>query len=196
METENKSRISKLKEGLKYHLVDSTALLTSSTPVYAAMEVGIVGMSDQVSLGSRLSGAVITYGGIGWAFAKGRDLSRRFFSITDKTRERIQTLHDSLYTAVFNGVMTPPLYLAMGADTNQAIFGGLSAAALSIPMGPVLGYSVDVARDMTGLRTCERPSVKKGLAALLLAGSIVATAGVYALTPDENPQVIETPKSK
>lgn len=49
---------------------------------------------------------------------------------------------------------------------------------------------------MTGLRNCERasypdlirkqrPSVKKGLAALLVAGSIAVTADIYALTPDK-----------
>lgn len=196
MKTQNKCRAEKIKELLKYHVVDTTALLTSSTPVYAAMEVGVVGMSDQVSLGSRLAAAGLSYGGIALAFSRGRDISRKIFGINDSTRERTQTLHDAVYAAVFNGVTTPPLYMAMGADIKQAIFGGISSAALSVPMGPILGYSVDVARDMTGLKKCERASypklikdqvssVKKGLAALLLAGSLALTAGAYTLIPNE-----------
>lgn len=198
----------KLGEFLKYHITDSTALLAASTAIYGAMEVGVAGMSDDVSSGSRLTTVGLTYLGIGWLYANGRDLSRKVLKITDKSRESIQSVHDSIYSAIFNGVACFPLYLAMGADVKQATIGSLISAGISIPLGPILGYSVDAGRDLMGLNENkrpsypelvrkQRPSVKKGLAALLLAGSIAATVGVYALTPNEDnststPQTIET----
>jgi len=197
----SKNRLNRLGNGLKYHVVDTTALLTSTNPIYSAMEVGISGMSDQVSIDSRLTVAALSYGGMAFAFSRGRDLSRKIFHITNKTRERIQTFHDFAYTAAFNLAVAPPIYLSMGADLKQAAVGGLTAAAFSTVMGPIMGYSVDAARDLTGLKNCERSSypellrkqpsvIKKGLAALLVAGSIATMWGIYSLTPDANEEVI------
>ena len=71
---EKKSRIVGFKEGLKYHLVDTTALLVPSTPLFSAIEVGVLGMSDEVSLGSRVAVAALSYGGLSLAFARGERL--------------------------------------------------------------------------------------------------------------------------
>lgn len=204
VEEQNKGLVEKLKDGFKDHLVGTTALLASTNPLYSAMEVGIAGMSDKVSIDSRLTVAALSYGGMGFVFNKGRDFSRRIFKITGETKERIQTLHDFLYAATFNLAITPPIYLLMGADGKQAILGGLSAAAFSIVMGPIMGYSVDVARDLTGLEKCERASYpdlvrrqkssfKKGLAGMLVAGSVAAMAGIYALTPDREDYQMQSP---
>ncbi len=190
-------KFGKVGEWLKYHVVDTTALLASTNPLYSASEVWVAGMSNQVSINSRLMATVISYAGMGLAFARGRDLSRKIFKITSKTKEKTQVIHDMAYTSAFNLAVAPMIYLSMGADVKQAVIGGLSLAALSLGMGPIMGYSVDVARDLTGLRECERKtypnlikrqksSVKKGLAALLVGASIVAMAGIYALTPDRN----------
>ena len=195
----------KAVEWLKYHVVDTTALLASTNPIYSAMEVGIAGMSDQVSIDSRELVAYLSYGGMGLAFARGRDLSRKIFGITDERRERVQTFHDMVYTAGFNLVVAPLIYLGMGASSKEAIVGGLSAGAFSTVMGPLMGYSIDVARDLTGLQESNRPSypdlvkkqrlmVKKGLAALLTAGSIAAMAGIYALNPNNQETSENMPK--
>ena len=203
------TQMEKFKKGLKYLLIDSTSILTPTSPILAAMEVGIAGMSDSVSLGSRLSFAGLSYIGLGPAYAKGRDFSRSRFKINNQTKESIQTLHDSAYTIIFNLLLTPPVYLAMGADVRQSAIGGLAAAGMGVFLGPVMGYSVDVGRDLTGLKKCERSSypesirkqsssVKLGLAGVLVAGAISAMAGIYSLTPNksnsENPQTqtIET----
>lgn len=188
-----KEKISKIKEGLAYHIVDSTALLAPTHPIFSAMEVGVYGMSDKVSIDSRLLVTGLTYAGLGSAFTKGRDLSRRLFKITGKTRETIQNFHDSAYTFVFNSIAMPPIYLSMGASVKEAVIGGLAAGALGIATGPIMGYSADVARDLIGLKECNRtsypnvikrqkPFVKKGLARLLVVSSLVAMAGIYALT--------------
>ena len=201
MSTKNKSLVSKVKENLKYHLVDTTALLASANPLFSAMEVGIAGMSDEVSINSKITIAAISYLGMGFAFSRGRDLSRKFFKISDKTKEKVQIFHDIAYTATFNLVMSPIIYSSMGADLEQSIIGGVSSAGISIVIGPLSGYSVDVARDLTGLKDCDRisypkaikkqkPSLKKGLAGLLVAGSILTMAGIYSLTPNDQDYII------
>ncbi|MBU0957994.1 MAG: L-alanine exporter AlaE [Nanoarchaeota archaeon] len=193
-------KLRQVGEWMKYHVVDTTAMLTSSNPIFGASEVFVAGMSDEVSIDSRLTVAGIAYTVMGPAFARGRDLSRKIFKITQDTKEKVQVLHDILYTSAFNLAVSPIIYLSMGADIKQTIIGSLSAGALAVGIGPIMGYGVDAGRDLMGLRECERktypdlikrqrPSVKKGLAALLVGASIAAMAGIYALTPNRN----ETP---
>lgn len=74
---------------LKYHVIDSTALLAASNPIYSVFETCIAGMSDSVSINARLVATGLSYLGMGTMFARGRDFSRRLFKITDKTKERI-----------------------------------------------------------------------------------------------------------
>lgn len=191
-----------IRKQSKFHFVDGTALLLATNPIYSAFETTVAGMSDDVSIRARLIVTGITYLGMGSLFSRGRDLSRRLFKISDETRERIQVLHDIGYAAVLNAVMAPPIYLTSGANGKEALVGGAIATVFGATMGPWMGYSIDVARDLTGLGNCERnlypdlvrrqrPGVKKGLATILAAGSLAINAGIYALTPDEEADTYE-----
>jgi len=196
-EKENGSTTEKVKDNLKYHLIDSTALLVESTPIYAAFETGIARMSDDISMNARMFAAGLTYLGMGWTYAKGRDLTRKLFKITETTRERTQSLHDAIYSGAFNAGVAPLIYIASGArDAKEIAIGTVVCIGLGIVNGAPMGYSVDMFRDLTGLRECERPSypnllkrrsskTKKCLAALLTAGAIALTAGIYALTTNK-----------
>ena len=190
----------RLKDSLKYHLVDSTAILAESTPIFAAYETLLVGMSDDISLNARVIAGGLGYLGLATALSKGRDLWRKKFGIGNETKEKIQTIHDTLYLGAFNLVAGPLLYLAAGSSDLKEI---AAATGLAILIGGAngapLGYAIDLGRDLTGLRNCERPSypeslkrmgskTKMGLAALLTAGTIALTAGIYAATPNEVPQ--------
>src|SRR3989344_5121862 len=105
---ENKRNIvRRVKDSLTYHLVDSTALLAESTPIFAAFETGIAGMSDDISINARLIATGLAYAGVGTALAKGRDLWRKAFKVSDTTKERVQMLHDTAYLAAFNLVTAP-----------------------------------------------------------------------------------------
>ena len=152
MESVQKERnlIRNVREKLAYHLVDTTAILTPTNPLFVPVEVGLSGMSNQVSIDSRLTIASLSYAGLGWVYSRGRDLSRRIFHISDKTSERIQTFHDSAYTLIFNIAAMPPIYLSMGADLKQTTVGSISAAAMGVLTGPLMGYSIDIARDLAG----------------------------------------------
>lgn len=190
----DKSILKRLKRGVEFHLVDATALLAESTPVLAAFETGIAGMSVQVSLNARIIAASLTYfGGTGYLYAKGRDLSRKLFKIQDGTKERIQHFHDSAYLGAFNLVIAPLLYVASGArDRKEIAIGTATAIAFGLVNGGPMGYVLDMFRDLTNLKECNRssypgllktqnPTVKKGLFALFTLLAVVATWCIYLL---------------
>ncbi|MFC1682124.1 hypothetical protein ACFL0X_00735 [Nanoarchaeota archaeon] len=181
----------KISSSLKLHLVDTTAMLSASNPIYSGFEVFFAGMNNMVSINARGIASGLAYLGLGSLFARGRDLSRRLFRVTDRTRERIQYLHDMGYTATMNLLLAPPIYLASGeTDIKKIAMGTGIAMAFSTVTGWPMGYAVDNFRDLIGLQESERvsnkireqsPSVKKGLAALVTAGSVGLMAGIYAL---------------
>jgi|SRR3989338_170065 len=196
----------KVKDSLKYHVVDSTALLAESTPAFAAYETFIVGMSSEISMNTRLIVAGSTYAGLGYLYGKGRDISRKMFNVTDKTSERFQQLHDVLYTGAFNLAVSPAFYLTAGeTDAKKIAIGTACAIGLGAINGGPMGYAVDTFRDLTGLRKSERLSklvgrqnskVKKGLAALLVGGAIALTAVVYSTKPDRQNIQYRTPTTQ
>lgn len=180
----------KVKDTLKYHLVDSTAILTESTPAFAAYETFIAGMSPEISMNTRLIASASAYAGLGYLYGKGRDISRKIFKITDKTNERIQQLHDSFYTGAFNSVVGPLFYLTAGeTDAKKIAIGTACGIALGAVNGGPMGYAVDLFRDLTGLKESERipelvrkqnSKIKKGLVALLVGSAIALTSAIYS----------------
>jgi hypothetical protein len=189
--------VERVKDNLVYHAVDSTALLAETTPIYAAFEIWVAGIPEDVSQNARLISVGVMYCGLGFMYGKGRDLWRNVFRINSKTKERTQLIHDLAYTGIYSLILAPPIYIASGASSLKEIIAGTAlAVVLGASNGPILGYAVDLLRDLTGLEDCGRPSypriikrqgkmIKKGIAALLLAGAIGLTALVYALTPDK-----------
>ncbi|MCH7568093.1 MAG: hypothetical protein IIA87_01610 [Nanoarchaeota archaeon] len=179
---------------LKYNFVDSTALLSISTPISATLETFVVGMSDDVSLNARLINAGLAYAGFGGLIARGRDGLRKLFRITDETKGKIQHAIDAAYAATLQLVALPIFYYIAGArDTKEIVIGTLVGIGLGAVIGGPAGYTIDTFRDLTGLKKSQRvpelvrernSKVKKGLASLLAAGAIGLTAGIYALTPN------------
>lgn len=179
----------KAKTVLTYHFIDSTAMLAETTPAFAAYEVFGAGMSREVSMNTRLIIAGLTLGGLGGLYGKGRDISRRVFHIDKETRESVQHLHDALYTSVFNVVISPPLYLAAGErDIKKIAIGTIGSIVLGLANGGPLGYTIDAFRDLTGLESSKRlpkliseqsPTIKKSLAAILVAASLATTGLIY-----------------
>lgn len=186
-------KLKNLYDITKTHVIDTTAILASTNPIYAFFENVVVGMSDEVAISARLFASLTAYLGGGSLASRGRDLSRKIFKINDRTKEKIQTTHDALYLAALNGTFAPIIYKLSGANTSDTIEGTLFTMGLSLVTGPIMGYSLDAARDLTGIKKSERipnkisnlsPRTKKGLAALLLTGLVGANAGIYKSTPD------------
>ena len=147
-------------------------------------------MSNENSINARLLGAGLVYLGEGGLFAKGMDLSRQFFKIGAETKERMIQLHDAAYSTAFSAVTAPLFYYGAGVrDLKQIALATAAGMGMSFFLGGPMGYSVDVFRDLTGIKESSRipkivkrinSKIKKGLVALTVAGSLGLTAGIYA----------------
>jgi len=187
----------KLSSSIKQHLVDSTAILAESNPLFVALELGVANLSVGASINARLLATATFYGGLGYLFGKGRDISKNHFNITDETSEKIQHLHDSAYGAGFSALLSPPMYALsqkLAGDeldlTKIALATG-SAVTLGIINGNPSAYAIDLFRDLSGVKDCNRklypkflknrtPKVKKAIFVALTAASIGAMAMQYA----------------
>ena len=175
---------------VKRHLSDSTAIATMANPIYACLETMVVGMTDEVSMNSRLINTGTVYAGLG-SLTKLRDYSKRRFNITKKSKEQVKGIHDIIFAGIFIVGIKPVVYLASGETDWKKIaiatgFGVLTGIVAAYPTG----LFVDAYRDLTGVeesgrlpKVIERQSqkVKKTLAALLAASSVGAVWLVYAL---------------
>jgi len=185
--------IKQIGKGLAYHLVDTTALNTAANPIMAGLEITAFGMSDEVSINARIFASVIGYLGVGSLLAKGRDLSRRIFGVTEKSKEKVQQFHDGTYLAGFNAVFAPIMYTYSGeTDLKKIAIGTLGLMATGAVLGGPIGYAVDSFRDLTGLQNSERnsypdlvrkqtPIVKKTIATALIAASIGVMSATYSI---------------
>ena len=186
-----------IKHNSKAYLIDSTAVCTVANPIYALIETNVAGMSDETSIKARILGTLLTYVGMGSAISKGSDFSRKLFKITDKTKEKIQFIHDATYLAAFNAAIGPIFYYASGSrDPKEIALGTLGGLCFGLVSGYPFRYSIDTHRDLSGLGVCERKSYpsliknrsskfKKSLVGFLAAASIATTIGIYALTPEK-----------
>jgi len=183
------------------HAIDTTALLAEVHPISAIVEVAS-GMSVDASINARIFSTYINYLGLGYLFSKGRDFSRYKFGIASDTPEKIQRLHDALYTSATTFAVAPPIYAVSNYFAKEDIDFykiGISTLALAVVAffnGWPVGYAVDVFRDLTGVKECERssypkilkkqtPKMKKAIAAGLIAASLGFTGLVYSLASNK-----------
>jgi len=189
--------IKNLTEKLKYHFVDSTAVMTITNPVMAALETSpLVGMTNDVSMNARMLGTTLTYLGLGSLYAKGRDLSKRIFHITPETTEKTKQVHDALYAVGYLLALNPPFYYASGSrDIKEIAMGTIASASAGLILGGPAGYLIDSFRDLTGLKESERvpelvkrqnSKIKKGIATALVVVSIGVTGLIYSFNRDNS----------
>jgi len=204
----------KLKNGFYKNLSDSTALLIIASPIQTAVDtfgleylgratnklgadfIQLSAMSDENSIKAKIGVATLTYCGIGWLYGTSRDISRKVFKITQESKERIQWLHDWIYTAAFSSTVLGTAYIAGGENDTAKIATALTiSAATQTIRGPLIGYSTDCFRDIFGFKECTRttyPNLIKKMNSkskkLVAAGAIATSLGlmslIYTATPN------------
>lgn len=192
--------------GARQHLTDSLGCIVVATPLGALFENVMAGMSDEVSLKSRLIAGGLFLGGLGGVFGKGRDLSRKLLHITEETKEIYQQAHDMVYLAGMTAVVNPLIYIGAGArDPKEIAIATASATFVALCSGGLMGYSVDLFRDLTNYETSLRlpekirnakSSIKQAAAVGIVAASIGAAGTIYALTPDKPKENTNIPQNK
>lgn len=190
---------------LKKHLSDSTALVSFFTPLYAAIETIGAGMSNTVSIGSRVLNAALAYGGLA-SLTRLRDYSKKKFGITKESKEWLKYIHDMAFSGTFALALRPTIYLLAGeTDWKKIAIGTAYSLGLSALLaGPMLKF-VDTYRDLTGVEESERtpelikrqkPSIKKWLAAAFVVGSLAVTGLVYSLNNRIKPEHYQSETKK
>lgn len=187
--------LEKIVDKGKQHLIDSTALFVVSTPVAGFLENVLSGMSDEQSLKSRIIVGGLYLSGLGGALGYFRDKYRKLMKITEKTKEKYQQMHDMLYVGVATLIVNPMIYVSAGVeDFKQVATASGFAALLAGTVGGVMGYSIDLYRDLANYKKSERiprrisklgKHAKKILGAGIFATSMAITGLIYHLTPDE-----------
>lgn len=198
--------VKKVPRFLKRHVVDTTAMLTGSSPIYCAWEMLGLGalsnlgievekMTYDVSLTTRLNVVKLSFLGLGYAFAGLRRVSRAVCGITQETKEKAQKLHDRVFTAVFNvsfsyGVLYP---LSGEEDPKKLLWASLGTGVLGFLSGAITGKAIDWFEDFTGIQQSQRvperirrlpTPVKTMMGAGLTATSASLIALIYQLTPN------------
>lgn len=191
--------------GARQHITDSTAMLTVFTPSGAFMEHVLAGMTDEVSLRSRLMVGGLFYGGYGGLVGHGLYVSRRQYNITGTSPERDKNIHDMKYFVAVTLATQPWIYLVAGArDVKEVVVGTFFAAGMGLAGGGVVGYVTDLFRDLTGYEPSQRipqaiqdapPLLKKALAAGIIVTSLGLTSLTYRLVPD-SPKALHAPSPK
>lgn len=183
--------IGNIYEKVRNHIVDTTAILVASNPIFTISENVISGMSDKLSLANRINGSALFYLGAGYVFAKGRDFYYDLLKI-DKD-SKLKGFHDAvwgtIYGALFNGAVTATNVQSLDEIVVGAVSGALTGGIAGAPSG----YAIDAFRDLTDVNPSERlpkkirnlPSkIKKGIVAGVIAASIGLTGGIYKATPE------------
>jgi hypothetical protein len=175
---------------IKGHIVNSTAILAVTTPVYAGLETLISGMTNEASINARTLAAATIYGGLGFVIAKGREIYQGILDI-DKTSERLIRSHDRKYAFLFNIASSPFFYwLAGSKNLKEIAIGSVGAGLVGYVTGDKMGYAMDAYKDLVGIEKSERLPIvvsklnKKNkllLAASLTALSLGTTYGIYQL---------------
>ncbi|PIN75991.1 hypothetical protein COV18_01040 [Candidatus Woesearchaeota archaeon CG10_big_fil_rev_8_21_14_0_10_37_12] len=193
---------SRIIDGARKHIVETTAGLSVVNPLFAANELFVVGMTDEKSIDSRLGITGWSYLGLNWLFVKGRDLSKRSLGITQKSSEFIQGAHDFVYGGLFSVPVAYGLYRFWAGETNPETlkWAVASSAVYGTVVGLISGYAIDVGNDLMGLGDCQRKTypgfvkrqtsgVKRAIAGVLVAGSVGLMGLMYAGV--DNPQQLQ-----
>jgi hypothetical protein len=170
---------------LPRHLVESSAAAMVFMPTYATLEHIFSNMSWGESFNARKLGILVTFAGLGKGIALGRNLYQRLAHVDTNNNWAVKR-HDRIYGVIFNTFVSPPYYLLVGIDDPAKIVAGTITTAIFgyFPQGEILGYALDVSRDITGIEESNRtPAFIKSMTSTQKAFvPIIAGAAAMAAT--------------
>ena len=136
-----------LKDVLKRHIIDTTAIVSVMNPAFAFVETRIVGMSDLESIKAKFFGTALAYLVTGAAYSRGQDLLRKKLRVAkDGLAEK---LHDTVYSIAFHAAFIPTLYYASGCrDYEQIKFGTAVACGTALATGSLVGIAKNNFREV------------------------------------------------
>lgn len=179
-------------EKVRSHVVDTTAVLVASNPIFTLSENVLSGMSDKLSIDNRINGSLLFYLGAGFLFSKGREVYNRLLNI--KEDSKYKGLYDVVWGTIFGAGFNAAVTATNSQSLEDIAAGAFAGAITGSVTGFPAGYSIDTFRDFTGISPSERlpekvkgfsRKAKKGLAVGLIAASLAFMSGVYKATPKD-----------
>lgn len=193
-----KEKKEKVVKFLARHCVEATALTTACNPIYAFFETIISRIPNEISIHSKYTGSLLSYIGLSKLYVEGGKLWDRKFGIDENTPLEKRIRHNKLYTAAFNAGFSVLFYPCNGEhDPLKVAAATATASVFGYLFGDLSRSAVETGHELIGFKESNRtprfmknlgPNAKKGLAALLVAGSILAMKGIYTVNPFDNSQ--------
>jgi hypothetical protein len=196
------NRFDRIREEVGKHIVDAAMVCGATNPVYATLEVLVYDLSHAQSIHTRAGVFGLSLLGFTTLYSRGLRASRTAFKAQAEGAR--QTTHDALYSALFSLVTSPPIYmLTANVALTNTWKPALGAMTVGLALGPVMGASVNVGRDLGfdepsqyiphRISTASRTKKYVAMGALL-ATMLAANAAVYAFTSDNSPAVTHATK--
>ncbi len=187
------------------HLNEATSISVIATPIYAAMQ-NYIDMAKESSLINRAVTLGLTYTVLGKIYTAGLERSQDFCGVDKKDTGLSHIAHDTLYSMIFAGLITPPLLLlgnifGLSADNLMDIVSKTGGhMVMAAPVGWAIAYAIPSGKELMGFppekdsKGEEKPkrwmpnwlregssTLKKRVALGLVAASAILTAGIYSL---------------
>ncbi len=174
-------------------MVDATALVVASQPVYAFFELYVGHVPPDTSFGSRLWAIGTTYAGVGLLVSMCREWWKSRARIAPGSSEKRKLIHDMGYKAVFNVLTQPITYVGVGLFTEgmsveKIVSGTVATTVVAFLSGGYECYVLDAFRELWGVNAPERlpmcvqnmtSAQKKGIALVFSAVSYVSLGFLY-----------------
>jgi hypothetical protein len=183
-----KEKINKGRRALAEHCVEATSLVTVCNPIYAFFELALK-VPQEISIHSKYTGSLMGYLGLSKIYVAGANLWRKAFGITEHTPLETRAKHNRLYTAAFNAGFSTIFYPCNGEhDISKVVGMAVISAVFGYSLGDLSLSAVDTGHELMGFKKSDRTprcfknvgsNAKKGLAALLVAGSILSMNAIY-----------------
>jgi len=183
-----KDKVAKVRRALAEHCVEATALTTVCNPIYALFEVASK-IPNEISIYSKYTGTLLSYIGLSKLYVLGGKIWDGAFGIDENTPLEKRVKHNKLYTAAFNAGFSVIFYPCNGEhDPLKIAKATIAASLLGYFSGDFSRSAVDTGHELMGFKESDRTpkfmknlgsGAKKGLAALLIASSLLSMKGIY-----------------
>ncbi len=133
---------------LKSHILDTTALLLLTSPLFAFIELYFAGLMPSVSLKNRLYAAILFYLGAGYAFSYLRELyfSLFFYSEASKKSGFGFLLKDMAFGSAFGLAFNFIISYFSSGILLEALKGAIAGAIFGSAAGMLSGIAIDCSR--------------------------------------------------
>ncbi len=185
--------------------VGTTGQCAECFPIYVVAETVFSGMSNAVSLKSKLIVGAASYAGLGPAYEWSRGKCMDFVGIGKQSSELTIRTFDRLYCTAFNLAVSPLVYLLSGERSLKNIAIGTACSfGIGLLNGGYLGYALDASNELMGCSDPKKrprlpkiishlePKVKKRIALESLIASITLGSMLYYYSGELRKAYVET----